>query len=656
MKDLLEKLLRATQRPGPECVQRRWNEYRIGADSRDPALKAAADAAFATLLACFGGSLYRHIWGFVRTDAADDVFQDVLQKLHVQRLNPRLASFEGSVLPWLRTVAIHQCVDAHRRRVRRQERESRAAWTSNSTFGGEASVDLQELLAVALAKLPLDYQKAVALHYFEGLDRQDAAKALGIHPDTLSAHLDAALKRLRRLIATPVGILIGGEFALTSALATSPAPPTVDRMCGLASAAWTNAVKATRTLRNLVVLVTTGLMLSGATAVAGWLLMPDPAGDIASITPERPSDNRRPESLQERNVRIVRQEVLPTLLEIAKRMVPAENPLKVVDVTAFGSEVECSFQTERGIIPTWNPVGLKVRYCTLMRVLELEADIRGNGSWKVVDPERPVILDLAIPGVPVPAVDLGRQFVADARTAFERIPEDDRTAPEQTRRLFGNDPAMLIVPSGLKGFTAHASRIYVVTEHRGIFSRASSGHWRFDGECPGWWLTAHSGRLYCLRDHEIWMRPIDAPSESWARWCAAPTLLKDERMGFIAASNARLLAFIHPNVICSRSLSEPIGDWSREGVSSPIWPDGVAASSDQLFAHDSRQVLRRIADKPGAAWVPVARWPDNAHYLAVDGDRLLSCGAPGPILARSLTAGIETEWEVVGHMRVPATR
>jgi RNA polymerase sigma factor (sigma-70 family) len=182
MKDLLEKLLRARQRPAPECVERRWDEYRNGADSTDPARKAAADAAFATLLAWFGGSLYRHIWGFVRTDAADDVFQDVLQKLHVQRLNPRLASFDDNVLPWLRTVAIRQCIDAHRRRVRRQEREFRTAKSSNAASGGEETIDLQELLAVALAKLPVDYQKAVALHYFEGLDRQDAAKALGFIP------------------------------------------------------------------------------------------------------------------------------------------------------------------------------------------------------------------------------------------------------------------------------------------------------------------------------------------------------------------------------------------------------------------------------------------------------------------------------------------
>ena len=417
-----------------------------------------------------------------------------------------------------------------------------------------------------------------------------------------------------------------------------------------------SAVTPSQGPRHLVALVVAGLVLGGATAVAGWVLAPGSDASSDSITPEHPIDNRPPESLKDRNLRIVRDDVLPRLLEVAKRMAPADNRLKAVDVRAFGSEVECEFQTERGMIPTWNPVGLTVRYCTLMRTLEVKADIQGNGSWKVVDPERPVILDLAIPGLPVPTVDLGRQFVVDAKAAFGRIPEDDRTATEQIQRLFGNDPAMLIVPSGLKGFTAHARHLYVVTRHGALFSRAPSGVWRFDGECPGWWLTAQGGRLFCLRDREIWMRPIDAPSRAWARWCAAPILRQDERMGFLAASSDRLFAFVQPGAIVSRPLSDPVSEWVREGVASPVWPDGVIASSHHLFGHDSRHVLRRAVKNSGETWTAVARWPADASYLAVDGDRLLCCGSPGPILSRPLTAGIEVEWDVVGRMQVPSTR
>ena len=79
MRKGIEHLLRVADAPDPERAEGLWAEYRAGG--------VAADGAFATLLAWYGGPLYRRVWGFVRSDAADDVFQDVLARLQAASID-----------------------------------------------------------------------------------------------------------------------------------------------------------------------------------------------------------------------------------------------------------------------------------------------------------------------------------------------------------------------------------------------------------------------------------------------------------------------------------------------------------------------------------------------------------------------------------------
>jgi RNA polymerase sigma-70 factor (ECF subfamily) len=213
MREVLERLLRSVDAPDPERAELLWAEYRAGGPG--------ADAAFATLLAWYGGAIYRHIWGLVRSDAAEDVFQDVLAKLHQSRQKPRLARFREDVLPWLRTTAIRACVDAYRRTRRRQAREAKAARPEADTET-ESHRELQLAVADALAKLHADQRAAVALHYFEGLDKQDAAAALGINRDTLAARLNRALERLQKLIPAPAVLAAGATAGVPAALSAQP--------------------------------------------------------------------------------------------------------------------------------------------------------------------------------------------------------------------------------------------------------------------------------------------------------------------------------------------------------------------------------------------------------------------------------------------------
>src|SRR5262249_34862604 len=151
----------------------------------------------------------------VRSDTAEDVFQDVLAKLHRDR--QKLATFEHA-LRWMRTVAVRQCVDAHRRAARREARGGKRALRPGGGGPPGEHAELQEVLAVALSKLSRDHREAVALVYFEGLDRQDAAKVLGLNRDTVAARLGGALERLRKLVPAPALLAAGGTTGMQAEL------------------------------------------------------------------------------------------------------------------------------------------------------------------------------------------------------------------------------------------------------------------------------------------------------------------------------------------------------------------------------------------------------------------------------------------------------
>lgn len=278
MRELLERLLRSVGAPNPDRAETLWAEYRAGG--------AGADAAFATLLAWYGAPIYRRIWGFVRSDAADDIFQDVVAKLHLQR--QKLISLEHA-LRWLRKAAVTQCVDAHRRQVRRKARDHSAARPESEPPPGSAD-ELQEVLRVALGKLTEREQQAVALVYFEGLIKQDAAKALGMHRDTFTRLLDRALARLRSALATTTVL---GTAATTATLeaALRNLPPTPTRLANLAARAWDQALGAVRPVVGGSLLpgkiqLLAGVVLGGLVAVslAITLRRPDMPGAPAKNT------------------------------------------------------------------------------------------------------------------------------------------------------------------------------------------------------------------------------------------------------------------------------------------------------------------------------------------------------------------------------------
>jgi len=114
----------------------------------------------------------------------------VLAKLHQNRL--RFTRF-ADALPWLRTVADNACRDQLRRTARRKRREETRAVSEREELRIGERAELQEMLTVALAKLSPQYRDAIALVFFEGMERQAAAALLGVNRDTLAKRIGEAL-------------------------------------------------------------------------------------------------------------------------------------------------------------------------------------------------------------------------------------------------------------------------------------------------------------------------------------------------------------------------------------------------------------------------------------------------------------------------------
>ena len=258
MRHIIERLLRSVDPPDPERAEQLWADYRAN--------RAGADIAFATLLAWYGGPIYRRIWGFVRSDAAEDVFQDLLVRLHRRR--HRFADF-AHAMRWLRGVAVTQSLNARRGDRRRTNREQAHA-AAGSTAPQLETAELGEALRHALAKLPDREREAVALVYFEGTTRQDAAAALGVHRDTVAKLIDQALRRLRSSLAAGT---VGTAVTLATAEAALAVLPrlTPARLSKLAQTVWADTrVSAIGwlTARRLIPLLLIGGMATVAAAYA----------------------------------------------------------------------------------------------------------------------------------------------------------------------------------------------------------------------------------------------------------------------------------------------------------------------------------------------------------------------------------------------------
>lgn len=416
MRDDLERLLRAGDIPSTERAERLWAEYCAGGP--------AGDAAFATLLAWYGHALYSRIWGFTRSDAAEDVFQEVIAKLHQAR--KKLETFEQA-LRWLRTVAVRQCIDAHRRTTRRRARE--ASWAIHPRRSGTstAQVEIHETLTVALAKLTADQREAIALVFFEGLDRQDAATVMGVNRDTLTKRIGEALERLKVLVQAPALLAIGGLLGIESALSASPPVIASKRLAELAGSAIVSAETAGPKLGKVAAVIAIGVVCAGAAAGAGWLLTREPQ---PAPSPTLPTVSATPiETLQARNLRVLEYDIVPRVVEALRGLDPGGGEVRVSGLQARDTrvffDIEVAFKDPP---PLLTQLRFRFEYDTRDRWLWIQLDEKGTGAFHRIDPSKPIVL-LRIKELNY-ELTLKSDSLNRAVVALNEFPTDPRTATE----------------------------------------------------------------------------------------------------------------------------------------------------------------------------------------------------------------------------------
>jgi RNA polymerase sigma-70 factor (ECF subfamily) len=441
MNDNLEALLRKADVPNPERAEQLWAEYRNGGASPE------SEQAFRTLLSWYGLAIYRRIWGFVRSDAAEDVFQEVLIELHQER--SRLATFDHA-LRWLRTVSITKCVDAIRREKRRKKRETCRAIAPNAAVSTDQRLDVQDAIAHALQRLPTRQREAVALVFFEEMERQTAAELLGVHRDTLARWLEEALHRLRELVPLPIALLTGGTLGLQALLAAEP--PRLSHTFansltpqGLVAASKLTAVRAvssSRAWKHLA--LATGVIFTGGATFAGWQLSRGSAPDStlkgpASEPPASPafqitSTPLKAESVPDRNFRLFHAEVLPAQLKSLRGLVLGDGDVALERVEAFDIRLRCIFALHHKSEdrPGWVS---RVEFLHITRPLyRTDSETRTYIDWMdgreltLVDVRRPVVLWRH----PTTRKEVAMRMpkLEAAAAAFKPLPHDARSEDE----------------------------------------------------------------------------------------------------------------------------------------------------------------------------------------------------------------------------------
>lgn len=647
MADDLGNLLRAADVPDPERAEEHWAAYRAGGSGADDAVRA--------LLAWYGRDIYRRIWGLVRSDAAEDVFQEVLERLHRHR--GRLSTW-ADARRWVRRVCDTASTDHLRREARRKRREARRAVSAADATPPDGHPELSEAMAVALSKLSPKHRRAIALVVFEGLTVEAAAKEEGVSRDTLAAWRDAGLARLRELLPAGAVGVGAGTAGVEAALAAGRPVVTAGRLGELAGEALRGAARSGPTLGKTAVVVLVGLTLGGV-GLAGWAMTePVPEPVTAQVPPPRaevPAVER--ETLPAQNLRILKADVLPKLTAAVSKLTGG-GTVTVTETWAEGTDVFVGLESSRPLPTNTIPLRARLYFCVLSRRFAAYYFDQGTRRWRDADPEAFVLrpefsgrhYDIRIPYRWVHG-PLG------IREAFEALPADPRAVAEFARFHLDGTPfggPELILP-WIAPHIAGTSRYLFLEWNQHLLVRDAAGGfvgWRWAGSVP----TAGIGRLaandaalfsplHGATDGQIWTRPATPDVVAWRPFCRTPPG-RPWHPGSLAATGDRLFAFDRHGDLWSRPAADGPSDWTRAGRVPA--PDGrLMADADRLyFLGPDGRTLVRPAD--GGGWEPFAELPWGGFGACWAG-RMFRWQGEGAVLSRTLDPG-PADWVPAGRV------
>jgi len=140
--------------------------------------------------------------------SAEEITQDVF--LRVWQRAAQYRAEAAKVSTWLSSIARHRAIDWLRRQGARPEGRS-VAWADVSpeeepvAEGAEQAAELamhRQQVRAAVARLPEEQQRVLALAYFQGLSQSEIAETLHLPLGTVKTRLRLAMDKLRGMLST----------------------------------------------------------------------------------------------------------------------------------------------------------------------------------------------------------------------------------------------------------------------------------------------------------------------------------------------------------------------------------------------------------------------------------------------------------------------
>jgi RNA polymerase sigma factor (sigma-70 family) len=332
---------------------------------------------------------------------------------------------------------------------------------------------------------------------------------------------------------------------------------------------------------------------------------------VGGVSPSAPDEPSHPpnqvtgtavaalvETLQEKNLRIFRSEVLPKLTPALRQL---GGGFHLVDLRAEGTEVIWFLEGTRPFFGCTKPPRARGRYCVLARDLYSELDLAGTGDWTGAGADRIVIRSELFGRKSELTLSIDQLGI---RSAFDLLPPDERALEEFNNHLRHEPVASaveLVLPGlGWWGVAGNSRCLYVVTVSGLLLARDSRGAfpgWQYIGACErqAEGLASNDELLFRVRhDGQIVARSAELMVHDWRPIGPA---LRDG--GHLCAACGALFCVKEDFTLWSRPIEERDGTWRQVGTA----PGGqeLAAIGDRLYCLNTRDGLPELWSRPLAA-------------------------------------------------------
>jgi len=570
-----------------------------------------------------------------RNGPVEDVATEVFLQLWRQRESIRSTdAIDGWLKQTARNLALKSiAAEAKGKRADREWLQRSQEAAADQPVHAATQAELVRRVRRAITKLPAPDRQLLAAAEAAESDRQ-AAAALGESLGTYRVRLHRARQRLRTILKQYGVAPVAGAVALIGGLKA--------RAAALLAALWaTNAGKVK--LVCLALVIVAGLVggIMWVTATPEPVAQADPMAPVIAPAAPRIAQPTE-EALADKNLRLLRAEVMPRVLPAVRSFLAGDGELRVVQERAFDSQVILELEGKRRTATGERVSRLRLRYCVFIRSVNMWTDIGATGHWKEIEPRRPIIL-AQWGGVNSPRREIYFRvpWIDEVVKAFDRLPRDERAVAEITRGRFPrNEDSVPIIPVPYRWITGNARSLFVATAAGLILKRDSlDGGWTCLGNYPGYEFAATDRHLFCLLDGQLLARPISDDECDWQP-------LGPFNYLHVYATIDRLYARDKNGSLWTRSADPGVEEWQ---------PVGAFPAADSMTGWHDRLIVREgdvvsIHDPRGtSAPVRVATVP-YPSVIAVWGDRLvLWKGGLHPLHSRLLTDP-EADWQPFGRV------